>query len=537
MAEKLPHGKAVVFPQGHDSNGVRMYTHFTFSQLDRESDILASGLSASGLKRGMRTVLMVKPSLEFFALTFALFKMGAVPVFVDPGMGLANLKKCLTEAQPHAFIGITPAHVARLMLRWPKMSLLVTVGPKGPWGGTTYKKLRQMGGSPAPQMAQTGAEDMAAILFTSGSTGVPKGAIYSHGIFTSQVRLLRDIYSIEPGEVDLCTFPLFALFAPALGMTAIVPDMNFTEPAKADPIKLREALEDFGCTNMFGSPALLNTFGRYLQETGWQLTTLRRLISAGAPMNPAILKLYKKALMDGVEVFTPYGATECLPVANVGSAMILNETAEKTAKGQGVCVGLPIAAQKVRIIAIDDEPIETFLEDMCLPPGEYGEIVVKGPTVTKAYFNRDASTKLAKMRDGEDGEIWHRMGDIGYYDDEGKLWFCGRKSHRVITQSGTLFTIPCEGVFNTHPSVYRTALVGVKRNGDVTPVLCIELEQAAHITDQPQIEKELIALGSRFEHTKGIQNFLFKKQFPVDIRHNAKIFREKLAIWADKKLS
>jgi len=534
MADRHPHRQAVVYPEGEDSEGRVAYTHLTFEQLNRESDRIAGGLLAHGFKPGMRTVLMVKPSLAFFELTFALFKMGAVPVFIDPGMGLKNLKTCLQEAEPEAFIGIAKAHIARKLLRWPRVGIRVLVGGGLPWSGLTVAKLKTAGDRHAFEMSLPDRTTTAAILFTSGSTGVPKGVIYSHGTFDAQVQMLRDLYRIEPGEIDLCTFPLFALFAPALGMTAIVPDMDFTRPAHVDPEKLRTAIEDFGCTNMFGSPALLNRVGRWAMGTQHSFPTLRRVISAGAPVQASVLERFCRLLADGVQVFTPYGATEALPVASIGSETIFAETGAQASAGKGICVGRPGNGVTVQVIAIDDGPLDRFSEELCLAEGEIGEIIVASPTVTRAYYQREAATRLAKLTDA-DGVLYHRMGDLGYLDDRGRIWFCGRKSHRVVTATGTLFTVPVEGVFNQHPKVFRSALVGVGPKGSQRPVLCIELEKDISVNRQTLME-DLGELASKFEHTSGIDTFLIHREFPVDIRHNAKIFREKLAVWAANQL-
>ncbi len=534
MARLRPHAQAVVFPQGRDRSGRVCYTHYTFAQLDSESDRIAQGLERVGIRRGVRTVLMVQPSLEFFALTFALFKVGAVPVLVDPGMGVKNLKTCLAEAQPEAFIGIPKAHIARILLGWGKQTIhtLVTVGPKPFWGGHQLAELRRKAEGAESTLAATRPEEVAAILFTSGSTGVPKGAVYTHGNFIAQVEKLREVYAIEPGEIDLPTFPLFALFAPALGMTAIIPDMDATRPAQVDPVKILEAIENFGVTNMFGSPALINRVGRYGAERGIKLPSLRRVISAGAPVPAAVLERFSTMLAPGVQIFTPYGATESLPVASIGSAEILGETRRKTEQGGGVCVGSPVPGLRLEVIAINDEPVANWNESLRVPAGEIGEIVVQGPQVTASYFNRPESTALAKIADPETGAFFHRMGDLGYRDEQGRIWFCGRKAHRVVTPNETLFTIPCEAVFNTHPRVFRTALVGIGPAGAQTPVLCVELEQDARQDDQAMLRMELLEIAARFPHTQGIRTILFHPGFPVDIRHNAKIFREKLAVWA-----
>jgi acyl-CoA synthetase (AMP-forming)/AMP-acid ligase II len=532
MAERQPDGLAIIVPH-------QRAVQVSYRQLDEESDRLAGGLSVIGIGRGVRASLMVPPGLEFFALTFALFKAGAVPVFVDPGMGMRNLRQCLAEAEPEAFIGIPKAQAARVLLGWAQSSIktIVTVGRRLFWGGYTLDHVRSLGDSENKfSPAETATDEPAAILFTSGSTGVPKGAVYTHGIFAAQVELLQQTYGIQPGEIDLPTFPLFALFGPALGMTAVIPDMDFSRPGQVDPEKILTRIEDFQVTNLFGSPALIDRVGRYCAR-GPKLPSLRRVISAGAPVAAETLKRFSQLLGPGVQIFTPYGATEALPVSSTGSDEILNETQSITASGGGVCVGRPVSGMAVQIIRIIDDPILTWSDELVLPAGQIGEIVVAGPVVTKEYFHRPEATALAKIRDAKTGKILHRMGDLGYLDDRGRLWFCGRKSQRVITSTGTLFTIPCEAVFNQHPQVRRSALVGVARNGATKPVLCVELEKEAQAGDRSRLTKEILSLGAGQPHTKEIKTVLFHPAFPVDIRHNAKIFREKLAQWAARKLS
>ena len=538
MAREQPDRQAVVFPHGRDGAGRVSYTHFTFRQLDAESDRIAAGLLEYGITRGMRTVLMVTPSLDFFALTFALFKMGAVPVMIDPGMGVKNLGQCLEEARPEAFIGVPKAHVARCLFRWAHSTLTrwVTVGRRCGWGGDTLKAIRdRVGGNHDFRMAATQADEVAAILFTSGSTGVPKGVVYTHGIFDSQVKMLRTIYNIRPGEVDLPTFPLFALFAPALGMTAIIPDMDATRPASVDPVMIGECISNFGVTNMFGSPALLNRVSRHGSARGVRFPSLKRIISAGAPVSSAILERVTKMLGPDAQIFTPYGATESLPVASIGSREILNETTSRTNAGAGVCVGKAVDGIELRIIRITDDPITEWSDSLELRRGEIGEIAVKGGNVTREYFNRPESTALGKIPNASGGGFYHRMGDVGYLDDTDRIWFCGRKAHRVVTSSGTLFTIPCEAIFNTHPEVFRTALVGVTRDGTTEPCLCVELDPETRRQPESAIRADLLKIGSAHQLTREIRTILFHPAFPVDIRHNAKIFREKLAVWAAKR--
>jgi len=530
MARLRPDTPAIIFPQEKRS--------LTFRELDQESDRIADGLGRIGIVRGTRVALLVPPSPELFALTFALFKAGSVPVFIDPGIGARNMKGCLAESEPEAFIGIPKAHVARRLLGWGRSSIRinVVVGGGAFWGGIPLGELRHPARTAPFVAAETRRDDMAAILFTSGSTGPPKGAIYSHGTFAAQVDALRELYDIRPGEIDLPTFPLFALFAPALGMTALIPQMDFTRPASVDPRKIFGPAAEYSATTMFGSPALLNRVGRFGESHGSRFQHIKRVISAGAPVPASVLKRFAALLPDDAEIFTPYGATEALPVSSIGSREVLAETGAMTGEGHGVCIGRPVQSICLAIIPVSDAPIAAWSDDLALPPLEVGEIAVRGPQVSRAYLNRPDATNLAKIPDS-DGGVWHRMGDVGYLDKRGRIWFCGRKSHRVMTSGETLFTIPVEGVFNTHPAVFRTALVGVGMPGSQQPVLCVELENKTGKPEQERIRTELLELGSRYPHTRNIRTILFHPAFPVDIRHNAKIFREKLAVWAKRARS
>lgn len=535
MAQKHPDKRAVVFPFCRDRCGRVAYSHLTFQQLDRESDTVAFGLEEMGIQRGVRTVLMVKPGIEFFVLTFALFKVGAIPVVVDPGMGIARLLRCLGETEPEAFIGISLAHVIRVL--FPKyfknVDRVATVGRKWFWGGETYKSLSSRPWQPY-MPAGIHADDTAAILFTTGSTGPAKGAVYTHRNFAAQIESIRACFTIGEDEIDLPTFPLFALFDPALGMTAIIPDMDPTRPAKVNPDRILEAIENHGVTSIFASPALLNRVGRHCEEHQLQLPSLRRVVSAGAPVSSDNIARFAALLKDSAEIYTPYGATEAMPVAVIGSYEILMDTAMLSEKGFGICVGLPAHGIQLKIIRILDLPIETWTDELEVPDGDIGEIVVQGDVVTRAYFQNPQADADGKIRDA-DG-FWHRMGDLGWKDKAGRIWFCGRKSHRVETQEGPLYTIPCETVFNRHPSVFRSALVGVGLVGDQTPVICIELMHKPSRRELTAIKEELLQASKAHVLTRQIETILFHKGFPVDIRHNAKIFREKLAEWAARKV-
>jgi acyl-CoA synthetase (AMP-forming)/AMP-acid ligase II len=536
VANEQPDALAVAAPAGRDSGGKLRYDRMTYRELDDHSDRIARGLDAMGIGCGVRTALMVRPSLQFMALAFGILKAGAVPVMVDPGIGLKNFGNCLATAEPEAFIGIPAAHIARLLFGWGRSTLhtFVTVGRWAPWGGVTLDTLvrrTESGGF----VAATGLEETAAIVFTSGSTGPPKGVVYTHGNFLAQVEGVRGVLGAGPGDVDLPTFPLFALFDPALGMTTVIPDMDPTRPAKVHPPNIIDPIKDFGITTMFGSPALLDTVGRYGEAHGVEMPTLKRIVSAGAPVSGEIIERFLGMLSDEAEILTPYGATESLPVAVISSRAILSETRTATDAGAGVCVGQPVDSIRLEVITVSDEPIPEWNDELRVTAGEVGEIVVQGPQVTRSYYRAEHHDRFHKIADGDD-RFLHRMGDLGYLDDQNRLWFVGRKSHRVETEGETLYPVPCEAVFNTHPHIYRSALVGVERNGRTTPVLCVELEPTSSGVNRRNVTRELLEIADRFHHTRLIRTILYPREFPVDIRHNAKIKRAELAKWATKKL-
>jgi acyl-CoA synthetase (AMP-forming)/AMP-acid ligase II len=513
----------------------------TYAALDARSDAIAAGLaSRCRIARGTRVVVMVRPTPDFFLLMFALFKAGAVPVLVDPGIDKRALRECLDEAAAEAFIGVPLAMLARKLLGWASATRVgVTTGSRPWFADATLAQVEAAGTGAGPQLQPTDGEDVAAILFTSGSTGVPKGVVYRHRHFIAQVEMLREALGIDGGGVDLPTFPPFALFDPALGLTSIIPDMDPTRPARADPRKLAQAIRRFGVTQLFGSPALM----RVLADHGAALPTVRRATSAGAPVPADVVARMRAVLPEDAQFWTPYGATECLPVAAI-EGRELQDTREATEAGAGTCVGRPVAPNEVRIIAIRDDAIADWQDVQPLPTGTVGEITVAGPSTTDSYFNRPRATALAKIRerlaDGSE-RIVHRMGDLGWIDEAGRLWFCGRKSQRVETANGPLYTEQVEPVFAAHPGVHRAALVGIGPRGAQRPVVCIELHRRPGGRRgqalQRSVRDALQSVARSHPGTAGIDAFLFHPGFPVDIRHNAKIAREQLAKWAESRLA
>jgi len=317
-------------------------------------------------------------------------------------------------------------------------------------------------------------------------------------------------------------------------MTAVIPDMDPTKPALVNPEKIIEAIENHGVTNMFASPALLNRVGKFGKENNIKLRSLRRVISAGAPVTPANIEQFSTMLSYPAQIHTPYGATEAVPIISIGSNEILEETRKLSEQGFGMCIGRPICDTKIDIIKISDDPIIEFDEKLKLPENQVGEIIVQADLVTQSYFNNKKENMHAKISDHDD-KFWHRMGDLGWKDSKGRIWFCGRKSHRVIIKDETLFTIPVEAIFNNHDNVFRSALAGAGPKKDQIPVIFIE--PAGKIKNKRTFIKELLDIAKSNPITSKIEHVFFEKNFPVDIRHNSKIFREQLTVKANKKLN
>ncbi len=529
-ANSIPQTPAIIDPRNNSPKSI------TYSQLSQETKKLAFGFKQASINKGQRVLLMVRPGISLITITYSLLRLGAIPVLIDPGLGKKNILNCIKEAKPDSMIGIPIAHLARLL--FPKyfssIKISVILGRIKLGCNFTLNEIQELGKT-FVTLEETNPQEPAAILFTSGSTGPPKGVVYSHKNFFEQSNALESIYNFNQGDVDLPTFPLFALFGSAFGMTSIIPDMDPTRPANVNPLKILNTLEKFKIINSFGSPALWEMVTLHCIKSKKRIRNLKRILIAGAPVSGKLLQQFDSLVEEDCKIYTPYGATEALPVASIERNEVLNQTWEKTKKGLGVCVGVPVPGMKVKIAKITDDPIPIWNDDLETPQGVIGEIIVQSSWVTKEYFNRPEANEIAKIKDRD--LFWHRMGDLGYLDLEGRIWFCGRKSHRVICNFGTLFTMPCEAIFNQVDGVKRTALVGIGPKENQLPAIMVELESPQRKKNKNIIKKLLLQKGSEFDLTRNIKNILFSRHFPVDIRHNAKIFRDKLSILAEKKLA
>jgi acyl-CoA synthetase (AMP-forming)/AMP-acid ligase II len=532
-AELTPDKRAIVFPVG--SSGTKTaWDTWSYRRLDRTSDAHARGLQRVGIGRGTKTIVMLRPGPDLYAVVFALFKLGAVPVIVDPGMGVKRMLHCYGRAKAEAFVGLPVAHAVRVLCReaFAAVRIRVTVGSPQIGGGYTLSRIAEPSDEPLA-IAPVAGDEPVVINFTTGSTGPARGVEYTHAGVAAMCDALPPLYGDAAAAVTFVTLPMLALFDCLLGATAVVAPMDPTKPAHVDAARLAAAITELECTHMFASPALLHRLGEDLASTGTALPSLRRVLSGGAPVSARILRRLRSLLSHDALVSATYGATEALPMASVESRELLGELAATTATGGGSCAGYPTDGLSVRIVAVTDDVLPALSRDP-LPHGEIGEIAGRGAIVSPRYHDDPEKDALAKVPDP--GGAWHRTGDLGYVDDAGRLWFVGRKSQRVLTEKGPRYTVQCEGIFGAHPDVYRAALVGVGPRGREKPVLCVELAAPSRGERLDAIARELRELAKGHPLTSDIEDFLFHPGFPVDIRHNAKIEREQLAAWASRRV-
>lgn len=521
VAQKFPDKKSVIFAKDD--------SFYTFKQFEERSNQIANRLVRLGIRPGMRTLLFVKPCLDFSVITFALFKVGAVPVLIDPGMGIPNLLNSVKQVKPEALVSISMVHWMRRIKKDFFRTLKVKVS-LGRVGGSThylYEKLHEESKEFTPHSVSM--DDYAAILFTSGGTGIPKGVLYTHGILHTQTDALKEMFGLNETKTDLPGFPLFALFTLAMGMTSVIPEMDPTKPAQCHPKKIVNNILKYRATFVAGSPAIWERVGKYCLEKNITLPSVEQVVMFGAPVRAEIHQMYKKILLNG-DTYTPYGATECLPVSLISGTEVLTAHLPQMLRGFGTCIGKAVPRTTIKILKTSDIPESSLHE---VGPGTIGEITVSGQQVTPGYFELDEETRKAKIL--ADGKLWHRMGDLGWIDENDNLWFLGRKTHRVETRESTFYPLQMEAIFHQHPKIKRTALVKIAIKNEILPALVIERhDKSTQMNDS--FMKDLLVLKDSTEFTKNISKFFLHPGFPVDVRHNIKIDRVRLSNWAQNQI-
>jgi olefin beta-lactone synthetase len=540
VAQRDPERIAVIAPAGHNVDGSRRYRRHTYRKLSNDVESVALGMRELGIAERTRTVFMAPPSYAGCVAGLALTRVGATTVWIDPAVGYWNVADRLRNVEVEAFVGVRLAHVARRVFGWGPRFGTKAVVVDGRWLGARSLDSLRRPVLDAPARPEVAPSDTAAIMFTTGSTGPAKPTLYEHRNMCHVFRLVHRTWRFDQSSsvpVDMPVFPAFFSVGLSAGGTVVIPPIDYVRqgPADVSPHALLEVIRDCRVQTLFASPVILENLARLGRDEGARAPSLRTVIGGGAPLYAEMIAPMRAMMGDAGEVHADYGATEALPATELAGAEALRER-HATARGAGLCLGRPFAGVDVKIIAITDGPIAAAAEMRELPAGELGEIVVRGPHVSPRYAGDPASTRANKIPDGA-GRVWHRLGDAGYLDAEGRLWCGGRVSHRVVLPTGTLYPLMCEPIFDAHPRVQRSALVGVRTAHDLVPVLCVELiDGRVRGADLAALRTELLAIAAAHATTAAIRHVLFHPRLPVDPRHNSKIERPALARWAASRI-
>ncbi len=511
--------------------------------LSRRVRELSAGLAAAGVRRGDRVALLVEPSADLTAAVYAVWRAGAVIVVADKGLGFAQMRRALRSAHIDHIVGGAPGLAAARLMRLPG-SLIAAGRVRGGamralGADRTLTDLVRLGRSstlpPEPSVDQD-----CAVVFTSGATGPAKGVVYRHRQVLAQLELLRSTYALTPQDRMVAAFAPFALLGPALGIGSAVPDIDVTAPGTLTAAALAEAAAAVEATVVFASPAALRT----VAATGSGLSTqqhsalgrVRLLMSAGAPVSASLLHLVREVLPHA-EAHTPYGMTEALPVTDVSLAEI-----EAAGAGDGVCVGLALTGVELAVSPLSSRGVADGA--LGTTAGLTGEICVRAPHVKDRY---DAlwATERASSRD----RGWHRTGDVGHLDAEGRLWIEGRLPHVITTAARVVTPVGIEQRVERLDSIDAAAVVGVGPVGAQVVVVVVvpsaarssrfgvpgrsppswRLDLALAETTLTQAVREAAAVQ--------VAAVLVARRLPLDIRHASKVDRQEVARWADRLLA
>ncbi|MGP3970353.1 AMP-binding protein [Streptomyces sp. 6N223] len=500
----------------------------TFAQVYGGCARTAAALRGAGVRPRQRAVVMARHPYHMVVTVYGLLAVGAVPVLIDPGLPRAALRRCLDEVAPEVFAGEPAAHVARRLLGWARGHVTVPL--------VTGRAIPGLGGGlppvpgPAPEGPGEGPaldappvrlDDLAVIAFTSGSTGTPKGVEYRFETLAAQIRLATAAMGLEPGAVLATGFPPFALFGPVNGVTTVVPAIRYPWPARTPGARIVRPLLASGASAIGGGPAVLRVVADHCARHGLTLPAVRRVYSFGAPLPERLAEDFARVLPPDARVISVYGATECLPVSQVDAAEAKAARDEAAAAGAvgaaGTCVGRPVPGVEVRIVPAGDGSGD-------------GEIAVAGPNVAPGYHGRPEATAAARVP--HEGGVLHRTGDLGRLDDAGRLWFLGRAADRVTGEGFTLTTEDIEAAAGRVPGVARAALVGVGPRGRQRAVLCVELSGRRGRAERRATLRAVRAALAALPTGRHVGEILTHRRFPTDVRHNAKIDRDRLARWA-----
>jgi acyl-CoA synthetase (AMP-forming)/AMP-acid ligase II/pimeloyl-ACP methyl ester carboxylesterase len=520
----------------------------TWAELDRRVQGAAHRLISGGVAPGDRVALLIPPSIDLTVAVYAVWRAGAAIVVADKGLGVRGLRSALRSADVDHVIGSRQGLLAASVMGLPhsrfRADSRFQAGSRFRAGtipaGTAMEHATPSSPGLAPSLPTPAPDAEAAVVFTSGATGPAKGVLYLHTQVAAQIAVIRAAYQLSTRDRIVAAFAPFALYGPALGIASCVPATDVTAPGTLTAAALSDAVHAIDATVVFASPAALrNVVATRGDMTMLQRGALRRvrvLMSAGAPVPLQVLQSMHE-LMPSAQAHTPYGTTEVLPVTD-----ITGEQIEAAGIGDGVCVGRPLPGVQVRISGLDAEGAADG--DLTAQPHIIGEICVQAAHVKERYDSLWAIERASSRTAG-----WHRTGDVGYLDEQGRLWIQGRLQHLITAAGGIVTPVGVEQRVEALPAISLAAAVGIGPPGTQQVALVVQLVQSTGGSSRrPRLRLPLAGrkmVVADLEITDAVRAaagipvaaVLVTGALPVDIRHQSKIDRIAVRAAAEKALA
>ena len=537
MASAYPYRVSLYFSQIAAGSGLNVEKQLTFAEFEREVSLLAGAFYARGIRKGDRVVVMAPMSYKLYIVILAIMKLAATAVLIEPFMGLAQMITYCRISEPKALITTPKGHLLRLFSKtFRDVPLKFTISTSAVPGAETIDTLYKAGG-PVVDTVRPDDEAPALINFTSGNKGRPRAVDRSHDHLWAQHLALLKAFPFKTGDVDMSAFPIFPLHNMASGIPTVLPAMFSGLPAKVEPKAVVRQIQTHQVSTIKGSPAFFRAIVEYCAKQSITLKTVRAILTGGAPVHPQLIEAFNYVIPNG-ETYVAYGSTEAEPISGISGTEILNETANMTMQGRGICVGRPISDTKVRIIKCLNRPIDLGNDDwdsIGQPDGVAGEIVVTGPHVNKSYFRDPQAVAQTKFRD-DINRIWHRTDDMGYFDESGRLWLVGRLPNRIIRNGKEVHPFQIEPMINGLSFVDRSALIGITDASRGQKAVLIVAPRLKGFIKRLRKSKDWANRIREVCKHQGlpVDEIHFKRSIPLDRRRHAKIDYRKINNWYRK---
>ena len=525
--DKHPEKDAIVFPVKVRGKNIE-YGSISFRELDEQSSYLAGYLKSRGMKKGDRAVVMLPTSLMLYIVITALIKLGVAIVFIDQWLGLKQIENSCKISKPKAFIGNIKANFLRLYSKtFREVPIKLMIRKRGLAGLEYIKKLTR-DTRKITEIEQYQPDSPMIVRFTTGNTGVPKGVKRTYAYVCTQLEAMSDFWRIKENDIDMPTWPLNVLYNLVKGATTIVPLVSYGRANKVDPALLVRQIQDCNVTTASGSPFYWFRIIEYCKEKNIKLDNIRLIFIGGGPVSLKLIYSFPD-VFPNAKAFIVYGSTEVFPLSWIDMQEIRECTGDLTRNGRGICVGRPHPGLSVKIIKPIDGPVKLGKDgwkNLEIQQGSIGEIIVSGPHVATQYYGDNGEIFLYNKIVDNEKKIWHRMGDIGYLDEDGRIWLAGRKNNIYSLENKMFYPLMIECMIDTLPEISKSALVKFSHHNknEIQALLVVEPANKKILKDR----KSRVYLRNKIISICRSKNFhidavVFMKKIPLDPRHNTKV--------------